>query len=846
MKHRALLIGAQTNGLEGVDNDVAAMVRALEPRGFRVHTVTGSDATRDGILDAYRKLIADIRHGDACVVYYSGHGGLVRPATDELAGETQADLQFIVPYDYSASTEDDFRGITGTELSVLLNDLTAVTLNAAVVLDCCHAAHLSRVTELRVKALLRSTRATYAGVRRHIDGLIAAGLNVERRDPHNNRDAVRVVACAPHESAFEGANVDGVDMGLLTDALTRKLIATQGMRVNWLTLMDAIRRDVQNFAQTQRPEVEGPSNQQPFETNDPSPVATLPVVVTGRGRIKLLGAPLLDVQQGDEFVIMPGDIAETVADPADPRAIATAKVDEIAQMAAGADLRLAPGWDDVPLGARAHRTLAGASPMPVRLTDGHPVADDLRGAIAGQPLVRVADPGEETTVSVEVDAVGRMTVRDLVGPLHPPYAATPYALRRVVTNLQRLAQAAALRRLGADVVPFEHHVRVEWGRLRAGAREPLPLAGALLFADESERIYFELHNDGDDVAFVSLVDIGISAKIGLLTGSDPSGIRIGPGDSYVYGWNEDRARLVGVDVTWPDVVEKINPRPETMLVIISNRPVDVSVLQQSGVRDAWDLADRAAGGSALERLLRQSVAGGSREVGSAPGARVRYATVPIDFTVSPTAPPAADEATFLIDDRPAEPVRLLSPRGTAPGLVAVRITDVVVHRNHALGDADIRLDTVVLTADRPGLPGYRADTMRFSNIGDDVRLPMDDVLIYHGPAVDFLDIAVWVSRDTKGSLALADMLSRQLNDPALQAVGVQLAGVAPHAAVAVAAAGICATVVNTAYRALLGVAGSTIGLYRTSLLAQEQFGVGRHQRHPQDFSFTFSIEPVEE
>src|SRR6266480_7996689 len=100
MTQRALLIGAQTNGLQGVDNDVAAMTRALEPRGFRIVTLIGSDASREGILDAYRRLIAEARDGDACVVYYSGHGGLLRYSADEGApDERRPDLQFIVPAD---------------------------------------------------------------------------------------------------------------------------------------------------------------------------------------------------------------------------------------------------------------------------------------------------------------------------------------------------------------------------------------------------------------------------------------------------------------------------------------------------------------------------------------------------------------------------------------------------------------------------------------------------------------------------------------------------------------------------------------------------------------------------
>jgi hypothetical protein len=61
---------------------------------------------------------------------------------------------------------------------------------------------------------------------------------------------------------------------------------------------------------------------------------------------------------------------------------------------------------------------------------------------------------------------------------------------------------------------------------------------------------------------------------------------------------------------------------------------------------------------------------------------------------------------------------------------------------------------------------------------------------------------------------------------------------------AVAAVSAGAVLVDTAYDLLTGVVGQSIGLYRTSLLAQEQFGVGRHVRHPQDFSFTFAVETV--
>ena len=297
---------------------------------------------------------------------------------------------------------------------------------------------------------------------------------------------------------------------------------------------------------------------------------------------------------------------------------------------------------------------------------------------------------------------------------------------------------------------------------------------------------------------------------------------------------------------WPEGIDTAVARPETVLALISDGPVDVGALRQDGFRTA---GGRAAG-PGLTGLLEQIATGASRELGDAPAGTVRFDVRSLDFMVSPTSPPATERASFLIDDRPELPVRLLSARGAAPATVAVRIAELIVHRNRALGSADIRLDTVVRTGGPGDEPVYRAQTMRFSNVGDEYRLPLDNVLIYHGPVVDFLDIAVWVSRDVTGSRALGDLLEQRLTSPAVHAAGVQLAAltsVAPQAGLAAAAVSVLsagAVLVNTAYELLTGVAGQSIGLYRTSMLAQERFGVGRHERHPQDFSFTFSVEAI--
>ncbi|MGI5243745.1 caspase family protein [Dactylosporangium sp. CA-139066] len=783
---RALLIGAQTGELEGVDNDVAAMADALGPRGFGIRTLTGASATRKGIIEAYRELVDDTAPGDACVVYYSGHGGLLRPPddapppADDPLGAGRPDLQFIVPADYHDSTAEDFRGITGLELSSLLATLTDVTANATVVLDCCHAAHVSRRPDRRVKALLRpaetGTQVTYDSVRRHDER-----WTPRLRGLHSNPRAVRVVACAPHESAWEAANRHRVTMGVFTDALARILDATRDLRINWLTLLDAVRREVQDLSPTQRPEAEGPSGRLPFETEELYPTATLPVVVTDPGRIRLLGAPLIGVRPGDEFAIMPA----AAADPDDGEPVGTARVTGLLPMAAAADLALAPGRAEVPADARAHQTLAAEPRMPVRLPD-HPAAADLAARMAVRPLLRPAEPGERASIAVAAGVAG-LVVHDGVGPLHAPHPATPAGLDEIVANLLRIAQATAVRRLAADPAAGLDHVRVEWGRAGNGRPEPLPATGGLLYGQGGDHLYVAVHNDGDGDVYCSLIDIGVSYRIQLLTAADPGGRRIRRRSAFVYGRSEDTGRLDGAAVRWPAGIDASQPRPETILAVISDAPVDVSVLQQAGVRGATPL-------SPLARLLTQAVFGGTREVGPMPGRMPRYTVVPVDFSLSPSAAPAREAAAFAVDDRPSEAVRELAPRGEPPVPVAVRLDDVAV-------PAPYRLDALVVTDGPGGRPVYRAATVR----------PGGDPLLYEGPAADRLDVAVWATPDAPGRPGLADELPEGLAD--------------------VAAA------VDAAERVL----GDGEGLYRTTLLAREDFGAGAHRRRCGDFAFTLEI-----
>lgn len=850
MARKALLIGSQTGGLSGVDYDIESMAAVLDRWGFASTRCVAGNACRAGILDGYERLIADAGPDDAVVVYYSGHGGYGRPRDRGNDRRQGTALQFIVPTDFEESSVGDFRGIMSIELSVLLARLTERTRNVTVALDCCHAAHMCRDDERHLVVKAQPRPVSYDVLAHHVEGLRIRREGFEMLQPPGNPWAVRIVACAPEQSAYEYTNADGIRTGMLTDALVGALagVHAAGLRVSWSTVVERVRQRVLTYISVQRPEAEGPAQRLLFEMAEADTVATLPVLVCG-DRVSLDGAPLLGVRVGDEFAVMPPDSTG----PDDETKIGDVVIDEVQAVAAGGVLRPHKSDAPVPLGTRAYQTKAIAPAMPVRLPEGGAHDAALAREVGQSPILRAAGPDEPCPVEVRADDGGELTIWDRVGPLHPPRAADPAGIDHIMRNLKRLAWANSLRCLADDSAhALDTVIEVEFGLVNSGEVEPLPNSGAILYL--GQRIYLRVRNRGDRPVYVSLVDVGVASQIKILNTASPSGEAVEPGAEYTFGWNEPTRVLQGFKLTWPPELVRAMPRPETLIVLITSQPQHIRGLEQQGLRDAPQSgAQLVAGGprSSLEQLLDQIDHGGTRDLTPEEGAPVRYTVRTVDFELVPSPPPVTEDPEFQVDERPEPSALLWSPKSVLPTTVAVRLSDLVVHRNRAFRSADIRLDAMVLTRGPDEQPVFAAQTERFRDIRDGETLPLDKMLVYHGPAAGYLDLAVWVSRDASGSLALADLMQEKLTHSDVQMAIGQIGGIlagAPQAAMAVAAIGASAVLINAAYHLLTGIVGSSIGLYRTTTLAGERFGIGRPVDQctvrAQDFSFSYLIEDV--
>lgn len=806
---RALLIGSQTGGLGGVHADIELIGAALAEHGFSTAPVIGKAATADGIRSSYQGLIEDTAADDAALVYYSGHGGRVRNPVSGTDGLPQW-LQYIVPTDIAETSDGRARCVLAEELSLLQRQLTARTSNVTVILDCCHAARMSRRADIVPKALDPDLPH---------DDLIRRWRELRADLPagDGNPDAVRLTACGPDQSAYESWHAElGSRHGALTAALVQALAAPDSAASTWLDALEVIRTGVRGVSAFQRPTVEGPADRMLFSLRRRSGTGVLPVHREG-GRVTLHNAAIFGVSPGDVYALVaPG------GDPATSLAVAT--VDRI--VGGRAILRLDPGAAELPPATSAWplRTTLPRQPVLVQ-GPGGAARDRLEAELEQSIRIRpTADPSEALAV-VQVDD-DRVQVLDAAEqPLYRTPATGPGAVGSAIGDVERLAMAEHVRALPSGTGPAElpDDVDVTLVRIRSdGTTEPVQ-PGDHLFVDDLLRVRID---SGVPGRWASVFDVGVAGAVTLLTTAEPDGVTLTRSVPYQLGedWPDE-----GVRLGWPEAVPATGPRPESVVVVVTDRPVDrIRYLGQRGVTrgDARGAADGELG-----RLI-DSVAGSLRDVTPPAVDRAGHRVHRFDFVLHPVQRPRDGEPAFEIDERPDPSFRMVVPRGTTetPKRLAVRLAELTVHSNRSVLASRVRVDTMVISAvDAAAGRPYRAQTLRFPRIHDGERLPLQDAILYEGPVDRFVDIALWVSKDDSRDPDLADLITAETTDPqvatAITALGA-LAVAQPTAALVAASVGAVAVLVRTAARVVENVRGTAIGVYRTSLLPHEGFGVG--------------------
>jgi Caspase domain len=624
MKKRALVIGSQIHGLQGVEPDVHQMAETLEHvHGFQVERRVGARATRAGILEGYRRLAEELREGDAAVVYYSGHGQLTRNSRPTPGRSPW--FQGIVPTDFDDSTNTDYRGISAWELSLNLLRLTRKTKNVTVLLDCCHSSRMSRDGEAKRATARALARPGGADFRAHFEELRAlyadlwGDLEPARQaeldsagalsSSWSNPDAVRLVACGYRESALEYMGEDGTFRGAFTEALLRYLRVPGEQALSWGDLARAVRERVHRNFPTQRPDIEGPLRRRPFSLAEADERGAFAISEPRRGQYRLHAGRLGGVSVGDLYGVVP--MGTTELDPA--REIARVSVISAAATSAEAVLK---EWHNqhtsLPEDAIALPLELAPPRRPVTLQAPSLDLAELEKALMGTRILRAAheEDGDNALATLRL-AGERLTVEDVHGPLAPPFRF-PQELNGAVQLLVDLGVAQGLRELeGEHGVSEKRELSIELGKVEDGAVTQLPDRGARLGVGEI--LCVRVCNRSFRRLYVHFFNLGVRGQVTRLSSFAPSGVALDHDEFHILGEEAATGELLGLEVCLPDgFTGGDRPLVDEIFVIVTSSPVNLHALETPTSR--LERPAYRAAGSPLQDLLAQLQDGLPRDV----------------------------------------------------------------------------------------------------------------------------------------------------------------------------------------------------------------------------------------
>jgi hypothetical protein len=586
-KH-ALLIGGSEQALRGVQNDIKAMSDLLLRRGFDVTLCYGADATRDGIIRAWRELIQRTSSRDAVVVYYSGHGGA---STSDHSGETFR-IQYLLPTDICQTTETDFRGILDIELSHLVTGLTNKTHNVTVILDCCHSERAARAPVPGMRA--------WAPVRRkdiesHIRRLREAGL-FRNLHKEGNPYSVRVVAAGSDMPAYEEEVSRDVEsdeaesretvMRNLTRQLVTEIRKLGPNKVSWDAILPSLRLHLDRGYRRQRPQVEGPRMRALFSLEKIDYWGQLGLMVT-RDKVVLMGGRLADVRTGDEYAVMPPGAA--TIDQA--RQIAVARVYSVSPATADVDVEYISTHCFVPNRAiafplRRFRPEYGvqiqsndaslSSRLQLRLETSRFI-HEFNCCANGQPPFATIKQHEGRLVLLHQNATPTFE--------YPILSVTEQedVVDDVIYQLEKLARASQVLNLAPDASNAlkVDSLSIEVGRVNRGIAEPF-LEGADRSFIEGQSAYIKICNGGPAKLYAAVFLVTSIGTIEWLSHGSPSGAELRPGGVQPYiprqsshGYNK---RIKGLPFAWPASIPRGGPLKEAFVVILTRSEVDLGFL----------------------------------------------------------------------------------------------------------------------------------------------------------------------------------------------------------------------------------------------------------------------------
>jgi len=650
MKHALLVEVPEWDATTGLRPAATAATMAgllAELGGWSIVVLEGSAATREGVLAALEGLLGTCGPNDACLFHFFGHGGMARfPALGGELGNR--------PVFYLATLRppgSPMVGVLDFEVSAVLTKLDAICRNVTAIIDCCHSGSLVRSGPAVEPPQWLSALAHTEGERVQ---LLAA---------ESHPRIVRLSGASSLRTAYVRHGPEG-PCGLVTRGFV-DVVREAGLRCDRLT-WDAVAHRIRESAsrerkmEEQRVVLAGPRQRLVFSTDTvelPRSAAYVPSGEAhvearagegpepasgqscGRSRGWLRAGALQGVRAGDRWSIAALALDDALA----PRFVADLVLERIELDRTEVSISSATPVE-LPVGASA-LLRETEQRMPVAV-DGDATAAAAIEASGWLQRVPLDAPG----VARVVARAAELVVLDPEGRESWRTAATGTdGIHELVELLEDRARAARLLAAIEAVAPSAARdvpLRLRWGwfgpdgRALASASATPPVARPRMHV--GDRMWLELVHEGVNPPhwFANVIELGADGRPRLLNAREPEGLELEPGSTVRIGVRGQRGRD-GLRLVWPTGVPGPDPRPVSLLVLASQRPLPLGHL----VRIADPDDDAAFVSQDLPPQLRGTTRGGGPP---APVASRGWTWLRVELELDPGPRPAEQPVSFTL------------------------------------------------------------------------------------------------------------------------------------------------------------------------------------------------------
>lgn len=559
--------------LKGCETDVHLMRELLISKyGFKadhIKVLLSREATKEHILEAFRRLADQAKPGDTVVFHYSGHGFQV---PDRNGDEEDGVDEVFCPADIDVPGFT--KAILDDELSALLDQIRAN--DVTMVLDACHSGTGTRDIQMIPRYL-------------PVPGTRAIGKQAESTGYHEEgrRRRTLIAASKAEELAADAAffeNNQPFYAGALTYHLTNNL-RKAGPTTTYAELMRDVIRDVKRkYPQT--PQLEGDTNRPILSYTRPEEVTQKAERITAvsENRVRLGAGSAGGVTLGSLYAVFPK--GETAF-----QGEGVGRIQVVAVGADQAEAHILSGAGRIAIDDRAVEQIHGVEidQLFLRLTPTQ-YAEQIRNALSAIPFVQIVDESHFFDHQLGIEAKGSVFNAYLITGGDTSRTVSADALPELVQALHPLLENAyAIKRLAQLDNPDPPFKVSVWGGTTPGAEGTQEKYVDL---DIGRPITFHVRSERE--GYLTLINVDTQGEVTVLFPNlYHKGGRIQPGEVYSIPSEEMGFQIRAMGP----------PGRELVKAIVTERPVELSELDTAAQGEAFQSAGASDFSDRLTRAM---------------------------------------------------------------------------------------------------------------------------------------------------------------------------------------------------------------------------------------------------